>query len=221
LKTYYTYLWLREDGTPYYVGKGSGKRAFEKHDKLTPPPDSARILIEYYSIESEAYEAEAFLVQFYGRKDLKTGCLRNMSDGGRGGLNPSKETREKQRAAKLRYHPRYWLGKKRPGNGRNLLEIPPKQRSENAKNAKAHVIRTERPTVAEKLKNTIWITDGVKSRQIKQDDKELPTGWRLGMAKTPRDSEKYVTNGIITKRIKEGTPLPEGWRFGMKPRLVA
>jgi hypothetical protein len=91
---YYTYLWLREEsstfpaGTPYYVGKGSGKRAFikDKHHHF-PPQNSQCILIQEWPSEGDAYEAEKFLISFYGRIDNGTGCLRNLTDGGE---NPPK-----------------------------------------------------------------------------------------------------------------------------------
>ena len=83
---YYTYLWLREDGTPYYVGKGKGYRAFDKHDRRnrdwSPPPED-RILIQEFPDEESALEAEKFLISFYGRIDSSDdGCLRNLTDGG-------------------------------------------------------------------------------------------------------------------------------------------
>jgi hypothetical protein len=84
VKIFYTYMWLREDGTPYYVGKGSGDRAF-RSDSL--PKD--RILIQDFPSEADAFEAEKFLIAYYGRKDLKTGILINMSEGGN--APPSRE----------------------------------------------------------------------------------------------------------------------------------
>ncbi len=79
LKTFYTYFWLREDGTPYYVGKGRGRRAFRKGS-----PSHERILIQDFLSEADAFEAEKFLISCYGRKDLGAGCLRNRTDGGEG-----------------------------------------------------------------------------------------------------------------------------------------
>ena len=80
---FYTYLWLREDGTPYYVGKGSGHRAFVSWGHRHPrPKDRSSILIQEFPSERDAFSAEIFLISYYGRKDLGTGCLRNLSDGG-------------------------------------------------------------------------------------------------------------------------------------------
>jgi hypothetical protein len=76
---FYTYLWLREDGTPYYAGKGSGNRAFRRGS-----PPTERVILQEHSSEQDAFEAEKQLISFYGRKDLGTGILRNMTDGGDG-----------------------------------------------------------------------------------------------------------------------------------------
>ncbi len=77
--SFYTYMWLREDGTPYYVGKGMGRRAYRKGS-----PPRVRILIEEHGSELDALQAEKLLISIYGRKDRGTGCLRNRTNGGDG-----------------------------------------------------------------------------------------------------------------------------------------
>jgi hypothetical protein len=81
---FYTYLWLRYSGVPYYVGKGKNRRAYQIHDNLRPPKSRDRIIVEYHNNEQDAYEAEKFLIAYYGRLDINTGCLRNLADGGDG-----------------------------------------------------------------------------------------------------------------------------------------
>jgi hypothetical protein len=85
---FYTYLWLRENGTPYYVGKGKGKRGFTslKHSVNCPPKE--RIIIYPAESEVDAFETEIALIWYYGRKDLGVGCLRNHTDGGEGVSGP-------------------------------------------------------------------------------------------------------------------------------------
>lgn len=80
---YYVYLYLREDKTPYYVGKGKGNRVYSKNRRLQPPPKD-RILILDNLTEEEAFRKEITLIKQYGRKDNGTGILANLTDGGEG-----------------------------------------------------------------------------------------------------------------------------------------
>lgn len=79
---YYVYLWLREDRTPYYVGKGKKYRAYQKHIIGCPPPKDRVIIVKEFEDEDESYLFEEWLIQVYGRKS-EGGILINSSIGGR------------------------------------------------------------------------------------------------------------------------------------------
>ena len=82
---YYVYLYLREDGTPYYIGKGKGRRAYDKNRKFARPAEKERIVFHSKNLtEDEAFKIEKELIAEYGRKDIDTGILRNLTDGGEG-----------------------------------------------------------------------------------------------------------------------------------------
>ena len=99
MRKYYTYAYLRENGTPYYVGRGCGRRVYENHKrrsgKFVPVPPRDRILILKSELTfEESVRHEAYMIAILGRKDLKTGILVNMSEGGEGnkGHKHSEET---------------------------------------------------------------------------------------------------------------------------------
>jgi hypothetical protein len=87
---YYTYAYLREDRTPYYIGKGKYRRVYQKHGKIYVPPKNRIIFLKQNLTEEEAFRHEIYMIAVFGRKDLGTGILRNMTDGGDGtsGLIP-------------------------------------------------------------------------------------------------------------------------------------
>jgi hypothetical protein len=95
LGNFYSYLWFRTDGTPYYAGKGRKNRAFHKHGRGLNPPDKSRILVFPMLSEKEAFESEKELIQLFGRVDIGTGCLRNLTDGGEGVVGLPARTRQK------------------------------------------------------------------------------------------------------------------------------
>lgn len=99
---FYVYAYLREIdskngkiGSPYYIGKGCGKRAFSSRRVIPKPKNKSNIqfLAENMN-EVDAFQLEMLLIHLYGRIDLKTGCLRNMSDGGEFCVGMSQQRKE-------------------------------------------------------------------------------------------------------------------------------
>jgi hypothetical protein len=85
---FYTYAYLHEDGTPYYIGKGKGKRAYSKVHNVILPPKERIIFLKKNLIEEEAFKHEIYMISIFGRKDLGTGILDNKTNGGD---NPPKQ----------------------------------------------------------------------------------------------------------------------------------
>ena len=81
---YYTYAYLREDGTPYYIGKGKGYRCnYGTGKNCNPPKDRSRIIkLKQNLTEEEAIKHEIYMIALFGKKCDGSGILMNIADGG-------------------------------------------------------------------------------------------------------------------------------------------
>lgn len=99
---YYVYAHYKpEDATPFYIGKGSGRRLWDKQNRsewwiniVNKYGFVAKKLIENLTHE-DALKEEAKLIREYGRMDLGTGCLINLTDGMDGNAKLSEQTKQK------------------------------------------------------------------------------------------------------------------------------
>lgn len=116
---HYVYILKSSDGIPLYVGKGQGKRGIQHlRNGLRSKSHSASLNLEIQkrrlngfeplleivfetTDKAEAFDIEKDLVLKYGRKDLGTGTLCNVANGGQGptGTNFSSEILAKKAEA--------------------------------------------------------------------------------------------------------------------------
>ena len=185
---FYTYAYLREDRTPYYIGKGKGKRIFSKKDRVVNlPKDKTRIIFLKQNLtEEEAFKHEIYMIAVFGRKDIGTGILHNRTDGGEGcsGMICSEEVKLKIKNSNL---------------GKKHTEESKKKMSELAK-LRRHTEETKRK-IGEASKNKKPMLGKKMSEETKKKLKEINLG-----RKHSEESKKKMSDahkGRVYKPLTE------------------
>jgi hypothetical protein len=194
---FYTYAYLREDRTPYYIGKGSGKRIYDKKGRpCNKPKDKSRIVFLKQNLtEEEAFRHEIYMIDVLGRKDLGTGILHNKTDGGDGASGAIKSEELKKKLSELmggdknhNYGKKWWNDK--CGNEVFSIKCPPNWYS--GRNEETIQKGTET------RKGRKWWNDGNGNSKFV---KECPgEGWVLG-----RSEESKRNMSISTKHPPKKT----------------
>ena len=105
---YYTYAYLREDKTPYYIGRGKHHSGYKYH-RMTQkhtcgiPPQERRLILKDNLSKEQAIKHEEYMIDLFGLVWDETGVLRNHVRDSRGGSckgrKLSEETKQKISAA--------------------------------------------------------------------------------------------------------------------------
>ena len=214
---YYTYAYLREDKTPYYIGKGKGNRLYKRGSRVfAPPKDKSRIIyLKQNLTEEEAFKHEIYMIAVLGRIDLGTGILHNMTDGGEGISNPSEETRRKMSETHK--------GKIVSEESRKRIGEANKNPSEETRRKKSDANRGEnnpnygktaseetRKKLSEALKNPSEEIRRKISEASKNRSKEILK--KIGEAQKGR---KWWNDGCGNRKRMVECP-GDGWRLGRK-----
>lgn len=211
----YVYVYEDEMNRPIYIGKGRGKR-YRDHlriakNRTKPHPfyNKLKKMIrlgfkpQFHKIKEnltpeEACALEIKIIRKIGRKDLGTGTLLNMSDGGEGLLNMSpvhKEIIRKRHTGKVNSPETI---KKMSDSKKNI----PKTLEHRKHLSDALMGKPLSQITREKLKNTRWVNNGKESIKIHKDELEkyLNDGWISGRHNYFTDeSKKQMSKSALQK----------------------
>jgi hypothetical protein len=189
---YYTYAYLREDGTPYYIGRGKHQKKSKYRrmntkfgHSVSVPNEKRRIILKDNLSLNDANKHEIYMISIFGKKYDGTGILRNLVDGGTGGTVPGRKLSEET--------------KNKIGNA-NRGKIPSEEH--RRKNGEA------------KKGNTNWL--GKKhTEETKEKIRNIHKGKPFPGIHNSNKETKWWNDGQINKRSVECPG--EEWKFGRLP----